>query len=120
MNAAATESADTLEIFRSETLIKGRPTLAEYLRIAGQTYSIKRGPITVVQLEDEWYDDVRDPPAVIGALKSTSGFRPDIFTFWQRVPDTEPRYEYHLEWEALAVLSIKNFIFLCNEEICFR
>jgi hypothetical protein len=109
MEATAAGSTDTLEVFRSETLIKGRPTLAEYIRIGGQTYSIERGPATIARLEDEWYDDVADPAAVIDALKSTSGFRPDIFTFWQRVPDTEPRYDYYTERESLAVLPIKSF-----------
>ena len=109
MEATAAGSTDTLEVFHSETLIKGRPTLAEYIRVGGQTYSIERGLLTVVRLEDEWFDDVRDPAAVVDALKSTTGVRPDIFTFWQRVPETQPKYSYYTELEALAVLPITSF-----------
>jgi len=48
---------------------------------------------------------VKHPEAVIAAL-SEAEFKPDIFTFWQRIPDTEPKYSYPMEWESLAALPI--------------
>jgi hypothetical protein len=33
----------------------------------------------------------------------------DLFTFCQRLPDTTPKYEYYMEWENIAVLSIKSY-----------
>src|SRR6266851_360184 len=72
--------------FAKDTLIKGKPARIEYMQIAGQTYAITRGPLTVVSLEDEWYEDVNDPAAVIECLRENPAFRPDIFTFWQRLP----------------------------------
>jgi hypothetical protein len=109
--AIAQRSQETPEVFRSETLIKGQPTLAEYIRIGGQSYSIERGPITMVrlQVEDEWYEDIQDPSHVIAALKTATDVKSDIFTFWQRVPDTNPKYNYYTEWESVAVLPIKTF-----------
>ena len=54
-------------------------------------------------LEDEWYEDVRDPESVIETLVHNPKIRPDIFTFWQRFPEVEPRYSFYTEWEDLAV-----------------
>ncbi len=72
-------------IFTKETLdIKGKPVKIECIEIGGQTFSISRRLLTVVRLEDEWYEDVEDPQMVISALKENANFRPDLFTFWQR------------------------------------
>jgi hypothetical protein len=96
--------------FHRETLHKGKPALVECVSILGQTFAIRRGPITILSLEDEWYDDVRDPDAVVeGLRRGQFGFRPDIFTFWQRIPEVEPTYPYAQEPEDLAVLPITSY-----------
>jgi len=97
-------SPPLLRPFAKDTLVKGQPARLECVEIGGQTYSITHGPLTVVSLEDEWYEDVRDPEAVIASLREQSEFKPDIFTFWQRLPDLEPRHAFHLEWNEIAVL----------------
>jgi hypothetical protein len=94
-----------LRLFTKDTLIKGQPSQIECAEILGQTYSISRGPLTVVSLEDEWYEDVGDPEAVIAILKDQRDFAPDVLTFWQRLPDLEPRYPFHCEWDEIAVLA---------------
>ena len=96
-------------LFQQDTLIKGQPARIDCIDVGGQTYAITRGPLTVVSLEDEWYDDVRDPEAVIAALKDQSDVRIDLFTFWQRLPDLEPKYPYYREWDEIAVLPIKSY-----------
>jgi hypothetical protein len=103
-----------------ETLIKGRPGKLECFDILGQTYQIKRGPLMVVGLEDSWYEDQRNPEAVLDALRSHPELHPDIFTFWQRPPDLEPKYPYHVEWEALAVLPIRGYEHWWNHQIKSR
>ena len=105
-----------LETFNRETLIKGQPAQIECVEIYGQTYSIGRGLLTTLKLEHEWYEDVRDPFAVIDALNHSINVKPDIFTFWQRVPETERRYQYYAEWESLAVLPIKSFDYWWNKQ----
>ena len=109
-----------LQIFTKETLIRGKPAEIECVEIDGQTFSITRGPVTVLGLEDEWYDDLRDPEEVIRILRENAGFKADIFTFWQRVPDVAPRYPYHLEWEELAVLPIQSYDHWWNHRIKSR
>ncbi len=106
-----------LNVFNRETLIKGKPAQVACVEIGGQTFTITKGVLGVVSLEDEWYEDVRDPRFVIHALKNAPGFKPDIFTFWQRVPETEQRHQYHIEWESLAVLPITSFDHWWNKQI---
>ena len=97
-----------ISVFTKGSLIKGRPARIDCLEIEGQTYVYSKGLATVLQLEDEWYEDVQNPDAVVAALKD-SQVNADIFTFWQRLPDIEPRFDFHMEWESIAALPIKSF-----------
>jgi hypothetical protein len=78
-----------MEINHKQILIEG-----EILRIAS--------------LEQEWYDDIEDPETLINDLRKTEP-RADILTFWQRLPDTEPKYSYSMETEPIAALPIKSY-----------
>lgn len=103
-----------------ETLVKGQPTRIECLDILGQTYSISRGLLTIVALEDEWYEDVRDPAAAIEAMRSCPDIKADVFTFWQRLPEVQPRYPYPVEWQEIAVLPVTSFDQWWNTQIKSR
>ena len=78
------------------------------ITINSQSYAVTGRLLKLASLEDEWYEDVNDPRAVITTLRHSER-TPDIFTFWTRVPETERKYDYHTEWESLAVLPIKSF-----------
>jgi len=110
----------TLQLLRKETLVKGKPAKVPYVEIAGQTYTITKGPVTMVGLDDDWYEDVHDPEMVIQTLKNSRGFKPDVFTFWQRLPDVQPRYTFPMEWEELAVLPIQSYDHWWNNQIKSR
>jgi hypothetical protein len=107
------------QIFTKETLVRGEPAQLKCVEIAGQHYSISRGPTNVISLEDEWFEDVDDPESVIQTLKK-SRLQADIFSFWQRLPDLEPRYNFYKEWESLAVLPIKTFDHWFTKQISSR
>jgi hypothetical protein len=109
-----------LKPYAYETLIKGQPAALECVDILGQRYALARGPVTILGLEDDWYEDVRDPAAVIEILKQNRGIKPDLFTFWQRLPETEPKYAYPHEWEEIAVLPIKSYDHWFNQQIKSR
>jgi hypothetical protein len=98
-----------LRRFGAKTLRRGRVAEVECVEIGGQVYTIRRGPVTVVQLHDEWYEDVRDPERVIETLRDATDFKADIFTFWQRVPDLDPRYPYPVRSELVAGLPITTY-----------
>jgi len=92
-----------------ETLVKGVSTRIRCVEIDGQTYSLTDGPVRTISLEDDWYEDVRNPAAVVAALRGPSGPGADLFTFWQRPPDVEPVHNYHHEFDELAVLPISSY-----------
>lgn len=96
-------------VFTKDTLINGSPARIECVEMSGQTFSLNRGLVTVVQLEDDWFEEVRDPEAVVAALEHRDGFSADILTFCQRLPHIEPRYSYEHEWESIAAVSIETY-----------
>jgi hypothetical protein len=106
--------------FTKEKLINGSPARIDCIRIADQTYSITRGPITIARLEEEWYEDVKDPDGVIAFLNENPDVRPDIFTFWQRLPDLTPKYPFHLEWDQIAALPSHSYDDWFNHQIKSR
>ena len=119
MNSAPV--AETLRTFSRDTMSEGEPRRTTCVEIHGQTYAVAtRGPLTIVGLEDDWYDDVRDPHAVIETLKRASGIKADLFTFRQRLPELAPKHPYPMEWEELAVLPIKSYQDWWNHQIKSR
>jgi hypothetical protein len=119
--ASPSQATNALHVFPKETLVDGEPRRISCVEVCGQIYSIiPTGPASIVRLENEWYEDVRDPGAVIDALKRSKEIKGDIFTFWQRVPDLEPRHSYAMEWEDLAVLPITDYQHWWNHQIKSR
>jgi len=58
--------------------------------------------------QQEWFEDVENPEVLIDVLQKSKR-RPDILTFWQRLPDTQPRYPYPMESHSIAALPIKTY-----------
>ena len=113
--------SETLPLLLRETVIDGRSRHISCVEICGQIYTIIRtGPSGLVRLENEWYEDVREPGAIIDTLRRSKGIKGDIFTFWQRLPTLEPKYSYPIEWEELAVLPIKDYQHWWNHQIKSR
>lgn len=109
-----------LRRFSQETLIKGQPSQIECVEILGQTFTVSRGPITVVRLEDEWYEDLLNPAAVVEALRGQHDVSADVLTFWQRLPDVAPRFDYHTEWDEIAALPSASYADWFNNQIKSR
>jgi hypothetical protein len=72
--------------------------------------------LRIASLEQEWYDDIEDPKTFINDLRETEP-RPDILTFWQRLPDTEPKYSYSMETDAIAALPVKSYSYWWDTQI---
>ena len=70
----------------------------------------------IASLEQEWYEDVEDPQTLINELRKTEPAA-DILTFWQRLPDTKPKYSYTMEPDAIAALPIKSYSFWWEKQI---
>jgi hypothetical protein len=63
--------------------------------------------LRIAQVKDEpWLaDSIDDPTAIISALKDMRP-APDIFIFSQRLPDTELRFNFHVEHENFAAIPL--------------
>jgi len=66
------------------------------------------GFVKTAMLEEEWYEDVDDPDALIRQVKN-GGIKADLLSFWQRFPHTKPRFSYRMEWDSIAVLRIESY-----------
>ena len=71
--------------------------------------------LKIAELEAEWYGDVKDPEAVRKAIGNSTAA--DIFTFCQRLPETEPKFSYRMEWESVAAIPIQTYDKWLNEQI---
>lgn len=88
--------------------IKGKDVEVDSVRV-GEVDVVLTGSLPKqAWINHEWHSDVNDPSSVIETLKKISP-RPDLFTFVQRVPHTEPRFPYYWEAERWAVLPVTTF-----------
>lgn len=87
---------------------RGRPVRLDAIGIQDKRLVVTGRLLTTARLKDEWYDDVGDPETIIVALKSQQR-RPDIFTFWQRLPDIQPIYPFRNEPEALSAIPLQTY-----------
>jgi len=120
MSGSAERNVTAGAITTRETLVKGEPSHVRCVEIGGQLFSLSGGALAVARLEDEWYEDLSDPSAVIEALRARSDLGVDLFTFWQRLPETQPKYSFHLEWEEIAALKITSYEHWWNQQIKSR
>jgi hypothetical protein len=67
-----------------------------FLRVAG------------INEKEDHFHEVCDPRAILEELKM-HGHRADIFTFWQRLPETQPRFPYYFEWDNVAAVPLTTF-----------
>lgn len=91
--------------------IRGRAITVPSAVIDGRTLVVAGNWLRVATVRDEelWEGEtISNPPAFLSELRS-SGLRADLFTFGQRIPDTERRYEYLTEWGNDAALSITTY-----------
>ena len=86
------------------------------MEIDGKSIIIEGNIPRIARPEEEWYEDVDDPETLIDALRRTKR-GPDILTFWQRLPDIEPKYTYKTKPDPIAALPIKSYSFWWNKQI---
>ena len=64
--------------------------------------------IRTAALKNEWQEDIENPRALIRELK-VSAARVDLLRFWQRIPESEPKYSYYHEWQDVATIPISDY-----------
>jgi hypothetical protein len=64
--------------------------------------------VKICGLVNAWYETVEDPEALVSSLKKVKQ-RLHVFTFFQRVPHTVPKYNYSMELYSVAVMRLKTY-----------
>jgi hypothetical protein len=109
----------TMSAITHEISIKGRKHQIPAICIDGAIVVTQGRLVRIAEIFDEYWlerDTLPNPQRIIEYLKNTNS-RPDIFTFAQRVPDTDPRYAFHKEWDNVAVIPISNYDTWFREQI---
>ena len=78
------------------------------MKACGKEIQIRGRLIRIARLEADTYEFFEDPELALDTLRNC-GIRIDLFTFTQRLPETSPRYPYHMEWDNLAVIVVSTF-----------
>jgi hypothetical protein len=88
------------------------------INVAGLDIRLEGRLLRSARLERERYEDLPDPEAVLSGLRRC-GHRVDLFTFMQKLPETQPKYSYPMEWDNLAVLPVSTFDHWLKHQIRF-
>jgi len=89
------------------------------MNVCGHEVKIFGSFVRIAVLSADTYEFIDDPEAALKEIRE-SGERIDLFTFMQRVPDTSPKYQYPMEWDNLAVLSVSTYEQWWKEQIGFK
>lgn len=80
----------------------------ETFTLAGKEISVSGEFLKVARLQEQWYEDLEDPKGLVKALLENNVVA-DLLTFWQRVPHSEPLFDFPFEWEDVAVLRVQTY-----------
>jgi len=103
-----TADASELRPGTTETLVKGKPVAVDTLTLNGLELVVSGTYVRTARVADDWYTDLDSPEGIIDALRKRSP-KVDIFTFWQRLPETAAKYAYYYETESIAALPISTY-----------
>ncbi len=107
-------------MIHQETIrIRGVPVQFDAVRVGNQTFIISGKFAKTASLrrdKNEWLEDVHNPEEIIRALKAAR-VKIDFLRFWQRVPETEPKFGYYKEWRHIAALPIEDYKYWFEKKI---
>jgi hypothetical protein len=93
--------------------------MTKLIDIYGEDFRLEGRLIRIARLEGEKYRFLEDPVPFVEGLKA-QGKRVDLFTFLQRLPETQPKYPYQMEWDNFAALPITTFDHWWTKQIGFK
>ena len=89
------------------------------IEVAGKQVRIQGRFLRMGRLEADMYQFVERPEEFLEELRKC-GHRIDIFSFIQRLPETEQKYSYPLESDNFAALKVTTFDEWWNQQIGFK
>jgi len=64
--------------------------------------------VKIIQFKEDWDIDIEDPELIIKKIEN-NGMKGDIFTFIQRLPESKPKFNYYMEWDSVAAITITTY-----------
>src|SRR5579862_2619782 len=95
----------TMEKDFVEVRIRGKNTRVPCCDVDGKTVIVRGKWIKTASVHDEeWItgDVVTNPGYFVAQLKK-KGLQADVFTFVQKPPGTDPKFQCHFDWDNFAV-----------------
>jgi hypothetical protein len=89
------------------------------IEICGREVVIEGGILRIARVHGDGYRFLDDPVRVVNELRKC-GARVDLFTFAQRLPESQSKFSYPLEWDNLAVLRVTTFENWWTQQIGFK
>ncbi len=86
------------------------------MKIENKNIVITGNLIKTARIDEEWDEDLVDPIKFIDLLKQKK-IKADIFTFWQRLPDITPKYDFFMEWDNIAAIPVKSYDYWWTKQI---
>jgi hypothetical protein len=78
------------------------------MKLCGKDLRFQGRIIRVARLDGDGYQFLADPDEAVATIRE-SGLPADLFTFTQKLPDTMPKYDYHVEWDNIAALRVSSY-----------
>ena len=89
------------------------------MKVCGREIKVHGRLIRVGRLDAEKYHFLDDPQPVLDGLRKC-GTRVDLFTFMQRLPESQPKFSYPMEWDNFAALPVSTFDHWWTQQIGFK
>ena len=101
-----------------EVSVKDKWLMMPAIKIQEFTIIISGKFLRIATIKNEFFEtkEVADPISIINALKKSKPWA-DIFTFSQKIPDSEPKFDYYYELDNVAVIPISTFDHWWNNQI---
>jgi hypothetical protein len=93
--------------------------MTKLINVSGREIRIEGRILRIARPHGDRYRFLDDPAPVIEGLRAR-GVRADLFTFSQRLPESEPKFSYPVEWDNFAVLPISTFDEWWTHQIGFK
>jgi hypothetical protein len=97
---------------RIEISVKGKWTTVPTLYLCGKNVVVRGKWLKIARVHaEEWSEsELANPELCVNKLKHMSNYLPaDIFTFTQMLPANEPKYNYPVVWDSVAVARTRSF-----------
>ena len=101
-----------------EVSIKGKWVRMPAIAVRDYILIISGKFLKIATIKNEFYEieEVVNPHSIIDALKKSKP-KADIFTFSQKIPDSEPKFSYYYELDNVAAIRISTFDDWWNNKI---